>query len=120
MALLGRRDIRSLAATLGLAAVCWVLAVREMNGMDMGVATRLGPFAFFTGLVGTMMAAMMLPGTAPAVLRNANVNGPLSRCSFVCRAVPCCLGTRRYGDLCGVPPARDYSGRGGGDGGGCL
>jgi predicted metal-binding membrane protein len=77
MALLGRRDVRSLAATLGLAAVCWVLAVREMNGMDMGVATRLGSFAFFMVVWTTMMAAMMLPGTAPAVLRNANVNGPL-------------------------------------------
>ena len=25
----------ALAATLGLAAVCWVVAVRQMNGMDM-------------------------------------------------------------------------------------
>ncbi len=81
MALFGRRDVRSLATTLGLAAVCWVLAVREMNGMDMGVATRLGSFPFFIVVWTTMMAAMMLPGTAPAVLRNANVTGPL-------RAVP--------------------------------
>ena len=36
-----------LTATLGLAAVSWVVAVRQMNGMDMGVATRLGSFAFF-------------------------------------------------------------------------
>ena len=37
-----------LTATLGLAAACWVVAVRQMNGMDMGVATTtLGSFAFF-------------------------------------------------------------------------
>ena len=37
----------ALTATLGLAAASWVVAVRQMNGMDMGVATRLGSFAFF-------------------------------------------------------------------------
>ena len=36
-----------LTVTLGLAAACWVVAVRQMSGMDMGVATRLGSFAFF-------------------------------------------------------------------------
>jgi hypothetical protein len=29
----------ALTATLGLAAASWVVAVRQMNGMDMGVAT---------------------------------------------------------------------------------
>ncbi len=76
MGLLGRREVRWLAATLGLAAACWVVAVREMAGMDMGVATRIGPFGFFIVVWVTMMAAMMLPGTAPMVVRNANVNGP--------------------------------------------
>jgi hypothetical protein len=33
--------------TLGLAAASWVVAVRQMNGMDIGVATELGSFAFF-------------------------------------------------------------------------
>jgi hypothetical protein len=32
------------AATLGLPAASWVVAVRQMNGMDMGVATQLGSF----------------------------------------------------------------------------
>jgi hypothetical protein len=32
----------TLTATLGLAAVAWVVAVMQMNGMDMGVATELG------------------------------------------------------------------------------
>jgi len=65
----------ALAATLGLAAASWVVAVRQMSGMDMGVATRLGSFAFFAALWVWMMAAMMLPGAAPAVLRRAQAGG---------------------------------------------
>jgi predicted metal-binding membrane protein len=65
----------ALTATLGLAAATWVVAVRQMNGMDMGVATRLGSFASFVALWVPMMAAMMLPGAAPAVLRHAHANG---------------------------------------------
>src|ERR1700694_2077522 len=64
-----------LTATLGLAAACWVVAVRQMNGMDMGVATTLGSFSFFVALWVSMMAAMMLPGAAPAVLRRAHATG---------------------------------------------
>ncbi|HEY5988249.1 MAG TPA: DUF2182 domain-containing protein [Streptosporangiaceae bacterium] len=65
----------TLTATLGLAAVCWVLAVQQMNGMNMGVATRLGSLAVFVALWVPMMAAMMLPGAVPAVLRRARVSG---------------------------------------------
>jgi predicted metal-binding membrane protein len=65
----------ALTATLGLAAVSWVITVRQMHGMDMGVATRLGSFAFFVVLWVSMMAAMMLPGAVPAVLRRAHTNG---------------------------------------------
>jgi predicted metal-binding membrane protein len=61
----------ALIATLGLAAASWLLAVRQMNGMDMGVATPLGSFAFFVVLWVSMMAAMMLPGAVPAVMRRA-------------------------------------------------
>jgi predicted metal-binding membrane protein len=32
-----------------------------MNGMDMGIAPQLGPFASFVAMWVTMMAAMMLP-----------------------------------------------------------
>jgi predicted metal-binding membrane protein len=53
-------------ATLGLAAACWVVAVRQMSGMDMGVATRLGSLGFFVTVWVVMMAAMMLPGAAQA------------------------------------------------------
>ncbi|MER6066143.1 DUF2182 domain-containing protein [Streptomyces sp. NPDC001792] len=66
-----------LGVTLGLAAACWVAAVRLMQGMDMGVATRPGSFGFFAATWMTMMAAMMLPGAAPAVARHIHlVRGP--------------------------------------------
>ena len=64
-----------LAAMLGLAAACWVIAVWQMDGMDMGVATRPGSFGFFAAAWVTMMAAMMLPGAAPAVARRARMTG---------------------------------------------
>jgi hypothetical protein len=51
----------ALTATLGLAAASWVVAVRQMNGTEMGVATQLGSFAVFFALW-VSMAAMMLPG----------------------------------------------------------
>jgi len=76
----------ALTATLGLAAASWVVAVRQMNGMDMGVATQLGSFAFFVALWVSMMAAMMLPGAAPAVLRRAHASGRV-------RAVPLFVGS---------------------------
>jgi predicted metal-binding membrane protein len=63
------------ATTLGLAAASWVVAVRRMNGMDMGVATALGSFAVFVVLWMWMMAAMMLPGAVPAVVRRARTSG---------------------------------------------
>jgi predicted metal-binding membrane protein len=75
-----------LAATLGLAAASWVVAVRQMDGMDMGVATQLGSFAFFGALWVSMMAAMMLPSAAPAVLRRARAGGRV-------RAVPLFVGS---------------------------
>jgi predicted metal-binding membrane protein len=76
----------ALAVTLGLAAASWVVAVRQMNGMDMGVATELGSFKFFVALWVAMMAAMMLPGAAPAVLRRAHASGRV-------RAVPSFVGS---------------------------
>jgi len=76
----------ALTATLGLAAASWVVAVRQVNGMDMGVATRLGSFGFFVALWVVMMAAMMLPGAAPAVVRRAQAGGGV-------RAVPLFVGS---------------------------
>jgi predicted metal-binding membrane protein len=60
------------AAILGVAGVCWAVAIWRMNGMDMGAATALGSFGSFVGLWVPMMAAMMLPGAVPAVLRVAH------------------------------------------------
>jgi predicted metal-binding membrane protein len=76
----------ALTATLGLAAASWVVTVRQMSGMDMGVATRLGSFAFFAALWVWMMAAMMLPGAAPAVVRRVQATGRV-------RAVPLFVGS---------------------------
>ena len=72
-----RTKAAALATTLGVAAGCWILAVRQMNGMDMGVATQLGSFAFFVALWAAMMAAMMLPGLVPAVLSRGRSTGPV-------------------------------------------
>jgi predicted metal-binding membrane protein len=76
----------ALTATLGLAAASWGIAVWQMHGMDMGAATRLGSFAFFIAVWVVMMAAMMLPGTAPAVLRLTQGSGGV-------RAVPLFIGS---------------------------
>ena len=65
----------TLTGILGLAAACWVIAAWQMYGMDMGTATQLGSFGFFIAVWVTMMAAMMLPGAAPAVLRRARAGG---------------------------------------------
>src|SRR5881227_1058377 len=65
---------RSVAMTLLIAAACWPLAVTQMRGMDMGVATTLGSFAFFLGLWTAMMSAMMLPGAVPAVVNRARTH----------------------------------------------
>ena len=75
----------ALIATLGLASAGWVLAIKEMNGMDMGVATRLGSFPSFLAVWIPMMAAMMLPGAAPAVMRDAQAHRRL-------RVVPLFVG----------------------------
>jgi predicted metal-binding membrane protein len=64
-----------LAATLGLAAASWAAAAWLMDGMDMGVATQPGAFGFFAAAWVTMMAAMMLPGAAPAAARHARMIG---------------------------------------------
>jgi predicted metal-binding membrane protein len=74
----------ALAAVLAVAAACWVLAVRQMNGMDMGVATDLGSFGFFAAAWVPMMAAMMLPGAGPALLKRAHVRAvPLFAASYI-------------------------------------
>jgi predicted metal-binding membrane protein len=69
------RTAAALTATLGVTAACWVVAVQQMRGMDMGTATELGSFALFIAVWVPMMAAMMLPGAVPAIARFTRVNG---------------------------------------------
>jgi predicted metal-binding membrane protein len=73
----GIRGAVALTATLGLATACWVIALHQMSGMDMGVSTQLGSFAFFLAVWVLMMAAMMLPSAAHAVVRRARTSGGL-------------------------------------------
>jgi predicted metal-binding membrane protein len=76
VAMTGTRTAGTAAAlTLGLAAASWVVALHQMDGMDMGVATELGSFAFFVAAWVAMMAAMMLPGAAPAVSSFIRIDG---------------------------------------------
>ncbi|MGA8118063.1 MAG: DUF2182 domain-containing protein [Actinocatenispora sp.] len=68
----------TVVGAVALAAVAWLVAVRQMDGMDgmdMGVATRLGPFPLFVAMWVSMMAVMMLPGAASAVARYARSQG---------------------------------------------
>jgi predicted metal-binding membrane protein len=65
----------AVAGTLALAAASWVVALHQMKGMDMGVATELGSFASFVALWVPMMAAMMLPGAVPAVSNFMRADG---------------------------------------------
>ena len=109
-----------LAVLLGLAGACWVVAIHQMNGMDMGTGTQLGSFGFFIAVWVAMMVAMMLPGAIPAVMRRANAAGGA-------RAVPLFVGSylavwalAGVVLLCPVPAARDGGGRGSGDRGRAL
>jgi predicted metal-binding membrane protein len=65
----------AVGATLAFAAAAGAVAVRRMDGMDMGPATELGPVGAFAVAWISMMAAMMLPSAAPAVARRVRA-GP--------------------------------------------
>jgi predicted metal-binding membrane protein len=73
-------------ATLAVAGVCWLVAIHQSSGMDMGASTELGSFTFFVAAWASMMAAMMLPGAVPAVSRFVRADGRL-------RAVPQFVGS---------------------------
>jgi predicted metal-binding membrane protein len=72
----GTRTAAVLAAVLALSAAAWIVAVQQMRGMDMGVATELGSFQFFLAVWVAMMAAMMLPGALPALVDRARSDRP--------------------------------------------
>jgi predicted metal-binding membrane protein len=71
----GRATTATLLATLGLAAGGWILTIEHMQGMDMGTAARLGTLPYFMSVWVPMMAAMMLPGTAPSARRFVAAGG---------------------------------------------
>jgi predicted metal-binding membrane protein len=56
------------AALLLVAGAGWVVTDARMDGMDHGPGTDLGGLGWFAVIWVTMMAAMMLPSAAPAVL----------------------------------------------------
>jgi len=64
-----------LTMTVSIITASWIISIRLMNGMDMGVATRLGTFVSFILMWVVMMAAMMLPGITPSVLKIAPGSG---------------------------------------------
>jgi hypothetical protein len=64
------RQHAALTATLGLAAAAWVVAVRQMNGTDMGGATPLGSFAL------TASAASPIAIASPLALTIEPTEGP--------------------------------------------
>ena len=68
MSALVRRQVPLTALLIFAALVCWIVAARRMEGMDMGPRTELGSLPFFLGTWVTMMAAMMLPAVLPVVL----------------------------------------------------
>ena len=72
-----------IAALLGAALVAWIVTVERMRGMDAGPGTDLGSLGWYLGIWVTMMAAMMLPSAAPAVLLFARTRGDLQTWAFV-------------------------------------
>jgi predicted metal-binding membrane protein len=68
----GTGEWRDGGRDLGVAAGSWAVAIWRMHSVDLGAATALGSLGSFVGLWVPMMAAMMLPGAVPAVLRVAH------------------------------------------------
>jgi predicted metal-binding membrane protein len=65
---LDRSRLVLLAALLGLAAVAWLVTSERMGGMESMPGMELGALGFYVSIWVVMMAAMMVPAVAPAVL----------------------------------------------------
>jgi predicted metal-binding membrane protein len=61
-----RSLIATAAACCAVSAVCWIVTVGRMDGMDSGPGGDLGATGWFLATWALMMAAMMLPVVAPA------------------------------------------------------
>ena len=66
-------QIGLVAGLLAVAAGCWVLTGDRMDGMDAGPGTALGGLGWFLVSWAVMMAAMMLPATAPMAVAHARL-----------------------------------------------
>ncbi len=67
-------EAETIALLLALAAVAWLITHRRMAGMDAGPGTDLGALGWYVGIWVTMMAAMMLPSSAPMVVAFARAS----------------------------------------------
>lgn len=67
--------VAALTSTIGLATLSWIISIRQMKGMEMGIETPIGSFTSFILIWILMMAAMMLPGAASATVRKARRGG---------------------------------------------
>jgi predicted metal-binding membrane protein len=66
-------QIGLVAGLLAIAAGCWVLTGNRMDGMDAGPGTALGGLGWFLVSWAVMMAAMMLPASAPMAVAHARI-----------------------------------------------
>lgn len=66
-------QIGLVAGLLAVAALCWILTGHRMAGMDAGPGTALGGLGWFLVSWAVMMAAMMLPATAPMAVVHVRV-----------------------------------------------
>jgi len=78
--------------------------------MDLEAATRLGSFAFFAAERVPAMAAMMLPGEGPALVRRAHAGGERAVPLFLLPAsaaidVPVVLAIAGLGILINTAPS---------------
>jgi Predicted metal-binding integral membrane protein (DUF2182) len=74
------------ACVLAGAAVAWVVLTHRMAGMDLGPGGDPGALGWFTVSWVVMTAAMMLPGSAPAVahvVRGRRAAAPVTAVAFV-------------------------------------
>ena len=71
------------AVVVAAALIAWIVTLGRMEGMDAGPGTDLGELGWFLGVWATMMAAMMLPATAPVVALVARTSPPARTAAFV-------------------------------------
>lgn len=79
----GRRPVAIAAAVVAAALVAWIVTLDRMAGMDAGPGTALGDVGWFLGIWATMMAAMMLPATAPVAALFARSESTTRTVSFL-------------------------------------